>query len=45
MTIDTILNQTNVICVYVSIGQKSSGVAQIFRTLEKANKTKHLSNT
>ena len=42
ITIDTILNQTNVICVYVSIGQKRSGVAQIFRTLTKANKTKNL---
>jgi len=40
--IDTILNQSNVICVYVSIGQKCSGVAQLFRTIEKANKTKNL---
>jgi F-type H+/Na+-transporting ATPase subunit alpha len=42
ITIDAILNQTNVICVYVSIGQKCSGIAQIFRTLKKANKTKNL---
>lgn len=42
ITIDTILNQTNVVCVYVSIGQKSSGVAQIFKTLSKAKKTKNL---
>lgn len=40
--IDTILNQSNVVCVYVSIGQKCSGVAQLFRTIEKANKTKNL---
>lgn len=36
------MNQTNVVCVYVSIGQKSSGIAQIFKTLYKANKTQHL---
>ena len=36
------LNQTNVICVYVSIGQKCSGVAQIFKTLKTNNKTKNL---
>jgi len=36
------LNQTNVISVYVSIGQKCSGIAQIFRTFSKANRTKNL---
>jgi proton translocating ATP synthase F1 alpha subunit len=42
ITIDTILNQTHVICVYVSIGQKCSGVAQLFRFFQKKNKTKNL---
>jgi len=42
VVVDAILNQTNVISVYVSIGQKCSGIAQIFRTLSKANKTKNL---
>ena len=42
ITLDTILNQTSVICVYVSIGQKCSGVAQIFNTLKKANKVKNV---
>ena len=42
VTIDTILNQTNVICIYVSIGQKCSGVAQIFKTFQKVNKSKNL---
>merc|ERR1712110_775072 len=42
VVVDTILNQTNVISIYVSIGQKCSGIAQIFRTLSKANRTKNL---
>ena len=37
IAIDTILNQkdTGVICVYVAIGQKSSTVARVVRTLEE----------
>jgi len=40
IAIDAILNQTNVISVYVSIGQKCSGIAQIHRNLIKADKAK-----
>lgn len=40
--IDTILNQSNVISVYVSIGQKCSGVAQMFRLFKKANNMKNI---
>jgi F-type H+-transporting ATPase subunit alpha len=38
IAIDTIINQKggDVICIYVAIGQKSSTVAQIVETLEKA---------
>ena len=38
VAIDTILNQKgeNVICIYVAIGQKSSSVASVVRTLEDA---------
>jgi F-type H+-transporting ATPase subunit alpha len=41
IAIDTIINQKNnpkdkgVICIYVAIGQKQSGVAQVIKTLEK----------
>merc|ERR1712000_444071 len=42
ITIDTILNQTHVICVYVSIGQKCSGVAQLFKILKDNNRSKNL---
>ena len=37
VALDTVLNQKgkNVICVYVAIGQKASGVAKIIRTLEE----------
>merc|ERR1711982_11377 len=42
ITIDTILNQTHVICVYVSIGQKCSSVAQIFKILKDNNRSKNL---
>ncbi len=37
IAIDTILNQknTDVICIYVAIGQKTSSVAQIAKTLEE----------
>lgn len=38
VAIDTILNQKgeNVICIYVAIGQKSSSIASVVRTLEEA---------
>ena len=38
IAIDTIINQKNydVICIYVAIGQKTSTVAQIAKTLEEA---------
>lgn len=38
VAIDTILNQKseNVICIYVAIGQKSSSVASVVRTLEES---------
>ncbi len=37
VAIDTILNQkdTDVICIYVAIGQKNSSVAQVIKTLEE----------
>jgi F-type H+-transporting ATPase subunit alpha len=37
VAVDTIINQknTNVICVYVAIGQKQSTVAQVVKTLEE----------
>ena len=41
IAIDTILNQKDVVCVYVSIGQKCSSVAKIFYTLQKAGKMKN----
>jgi len=34
IAIDTIINQTDVICIYVAIGQKTSKVAQLVSTLE-----------
>lgn len=38
VALDTILNQknTDVICIYVAIGQKNSSVAQVIKTLEDA---------
>merc|ERR1712137_1048282 len=42
IAIDTILNQSHVICVYVSIGQKCSSVAQIFKILKDNNRSKNL---
>ena len=38
VAIDTILNQKgeNVICIYVAIGQKSSSIASVVRTLEES---------
>jgi len=43
ITIDTIINQkdSEVICIYVAIGQKTSKVAQLIDTLEKAGAMKH----
>jgi len=38
IAIDTILNQKNVICVYVSIGQKCSAVAQLYFKLKSLNR-------
>jgi len=43
ITVDTIINQkdSGVICIYVAIGQKTSKVAQLINTLEKAGAMKH----
>lgn len=43
IAIDTIINQkgTDVICIYVAIGQKTSTVAQIVDTLEKNGAMEH----
>ena len=43
ITIDTIINQkdSGVICIYVAIGQKTSKIAQLINTLEKADAMKH----
>lgn len=43
ITIDTIINQkdSDVICIYVAIGQKTSKVAQIIDTLEKHGAMNH----
>lgn len=41
IAIDTIINQKDVICVYVAIGQKASKVAQIMATLEGFGAMKH----
>lgn len=43
LAIDTIINQKNqdVICIYCSIGQKDSSVANIINTLEKNNAMKY----
>lgn len=41
IAVDTIINQTDVICVYVAIGQKASKVAQIMATLEEFGALKH----
>jgi F-type H+-transporting ATPase subunit alpha len=37
IAVDTIINQEDVICVYVAIGQKASSVAQIVNTLTTNN--------
>lgn len=41
LTLDTILNQSNVICIYASIGQKTSKIAAIAALLEKYNALEH----
>jgi F-type H+/Na+-transporting ATPase subunit alpha len=41
IAIDTIINQTDVICIYVAIGQKTSKVAQIVAKLEEAGAMDH----
>ncbi|OGE25645.1 F0F1 ATP synthase subunit alpha [Candidatus Daviesbacteria bacterium RIFCSPHIGHO2_02_FULL_41_14] len=41
IAVDTIINQKDVICVYVAIGQKASKVAQIMATLEQFGAMKH----
>ncbi|MBI2593926.1 F0F1 ATP synthase subunit alpha [Candidatus Daviesbacteria bacterium] len=38
---DTIINQKDVICIYVAIGQKTSKVAQLVAKLEEAGALKH----
>jgi F-type H+-transporting ATPase subunit alpha len=43
LALDTIINQsdTDVICVYVSIGQRKSSTLQVIRTLEEAGAMEH----
>lgn len=41
IAIDTILNQKNVICVYVSIGQKCSAIAQLYYKFKQLNAVEH----
>src|SRR5258708_27700018 len=41
IAIDTIINQKDVICIYVAIGQKTSKVAQLVAKLEEAGAMKH----
>lgn len=41
IAIDTIINQTDVICIYVAIGQKTSKVAQIVAKLEEVGAMDH----
>lgn len=41
IAIDTIVNQKDVICIYVAIGQKTSKVAQIVAKLEESGAMKH----
>ncbi len=41
IAIDTIINQSDVICIYVAIGQKTSKVAQLVKKLEEAGAMKH----
>lgn len=41
IAVDTIINQTDVICIYVAIGQKTSKIAQIVAKLEEHDAMKH----
>lgn len=41
IAIDTIINQKDVICIYVAIGQKTSKIAQIVAKLESVGAMKH----
>ncbi|MBI2338514.1 F0F1 ATP synthase subunit alpha [Candidatus Daviesbacteria bacterium] len=41
IAVDTIINQRDVICIYVAIGQKTSKVAQLVAKLEEAGAMKH----
>jgi F-type H+-transporting ATPase subunit alpha len=43
ITIDTIINQkkSNVICIYVAVGQKTSKIAQVVATLERNHALSH----
>ncbi|MBI2314626.1 F0F1 ATP synthase subunit alpha [Candidatus Daviesbacteria bacterium] len=41
IAIDTIINQEDVICIYVAIGQKTSKVAQLVAKLEETGSLKH----
>ncbi|MDO8429188.1 MAG: F0F1 ATP synthase subunit alpha [Candidatus Daviesbacteria bacterium] len=41
IAVDAIINQTDVICIYVSIGQKSSKVAQLVSKLEEKGAMEH----
>lgn len=41
IAIDTIINQKDVICIYVAIGQKTSKIAQIVAKLEQLGAMKH----
>ncbi len=41
IAIDTIINQTNVACIYVAIGQKASKVAQLVAKLEETGAMDH----
>ncbi len=41
ITLDTIINQKDVVCIYVAIGQKTSKIAQVVDTLERYGAMKH----
>ncbi len=41
IAIDTIINQTDVICIYVAIGQKTSKIAQLVAKLEETGSMDH----
>ncbi len=41
IAIDTIINQKDVICIYVAIGQKTSKIAQLVTKLEEAGAMEH----